>query len=118
MNKVILIGNIGRDPEVRTTNSGKTVANFGLATSEKRGGEAQTTLHDVTCWEKTAQLVGDYVKKGDKLCVEGRIQHREYEDKDGNTRKKTEIVADRIEFIGNKKEDAPAKQSGGDDLPF
>lgn len=99
LNKVTLIGRVGRDPEVRSTNSGSKVAGFSLATSEKwrdkRSGEMteKTEWHNIVIWnEGTVKFVEQYVKKGDLLYIEGKLETRSYQDKDGNEKRTTEIV--------------------------
>lgn len=116
MNKVFFMGHLGADPEVRYTESGTAVANFRMAASESwtKDGEKQerTEWMNVVAWKKTAELVGEYLRKGSACLVEGRLQTRKWE-KDGVERYTTEIVADRVTFVGGK-----AQQSGEDDLPF
>ena len=107
MNKAILIGNLGADPEVRYTASGSPVANFRIATSEvwnDKNGERQerTEWHRIVVFGRQAETCGEYLKKGRSVCVEGRIQTREWEDRDGNKRWTTEIVADRVTFLGGR----------------
>jgi len=108
VNKVILIGNVGRDPEVRHLDKDVTVANFTLATSESytaKNGEKVTTTewHNIVVWRGLAKVVEQYVKKGDKLYIEGRIRTRQWDDKDGNKRYTTEIYADNMEMLGGPK---------------
>ena len=139
MNKAMIIGNLGADPEVRHTTSGKTVANFNVATTEKfTDGEGvkqeRTEWHRCVAWTKTAEIVGAYLQKGSKIYAEGRIQTREWE-KDGEKKYTTEIVVNRIEMLGRTKdqqrEDTPPSDGGtnagegapgqsdiDDDLPF
>ncbi len=108
VNKVILIGNLGRDPEVRTTPSGQTVASFSIATSETfndRTGTRQerTDWHNITVWGKQAEACGQYLKKGRSVYVEGRISYQQYEAKDGSGKRyRTEIVAQRVQFLGGR----------------
>lgn len=109
VNKVILIGNLGQDPELNTTSSGIAVSNISLATSSYVKDEEKTEWHRVTVWDKTAENVAKYMKKGSKLYVEGRLQTRQYEDKDGNTRYTTEVVAEQVKFLDSK--------GGGDAKP-
>lgn len=109
LNKVFLIGNLGADPEVRYTASGGAVANFRIATTDvwnDKQGERQerTEWHRIVAWGKTAELCGEYLKKGRSVHIEGRIQTREWEDKDHNRRFTTEIVADRVTFLGGRGE--------------
>lgn len=104
VNKVILVGNLGKDPEVRFVQSGNAVCNLRLAVTERRkdgdNWKDHTEWMDVVVWGKTAENVGQYCSKGKQLYVEGRIQTREYEDKDGNKRKATEVVASQVLFLG------------------
>jgi len=119
LNKVQLIGRLGKDPEIRNTNAG-SVANFSMATSEKyeKNGEKKETTywHNIVAWNKTAEIIGKYVHKGDMLYVEGKITNRSYE-KDGVTRYITEIVVFNIVLLGGgkKEEKQPLKQ--GDYAP-
>ena len=99
--KTILLGRLGRDPEVRYTASQKAVCNFSLATSERRGGKEETTWHNIVCWEKVAETVAKHLAKGSQALVEGRIQVREWE-KDGQKRQAFEIVASSVTFVGGK----------------
>lgn len=118
VNKVILIGNVGRDPELRYTAGGTAVAKFSLATSEAWGkGESRkerTEWHRIVCWGKQAEFCGEYVKKGSKLYVEGRIQTRDWEDKEGQKRYTTEIVANTLQFVGSKRDEG--RGGGGPDF--
>jgi single-strand DNA-binding protein len=106
INKVILIGNLGADPEVRFTQSGQAVANFTVATSEtyddKNGQRVEKTeWHRVIAWAKLAELCGEYLHKGSKVYVEGKLQTRQWDDK-GTTRYATEIVAQTVQFLTPK----------------
>ena len=139
VNKVILVGNLGKDPEVRFTNSGSAVARLSIATSEvwnDRDGNRQerTEWHNVVVWGKQGEHCGQYLAKGRQVYVEGSIRTRSYDDKSGNKRYVTEVVAQRVQFLGGgggtrlaqQAESAPADdaQSGGgqppidDDVPF
>jgi single-strand DNA-binding protein len=140
INKVILIGNLGRDPEIRYTAQGGTaVANFTLATSESfttREGkrEDRTEWHRIVVWGKTAELCTQYLAKGRQVYIEGRIQTREWEDKDGQKRRTTEVVAQTVQFLGGPKGSGgsgsgreggfdpggqePPPPPGRDDIPF
>ena len=108
VNKVILVGNLGRDPEVRATPSGQSVCNFSLATTERytdRGGQQrdQTEWHNVVVWGKMADVCGQYLKKGRQVYIEGRLTTRQYEAKDGTGKRyRTEIVAQRVQFLGTR----------------
>jgi single-strand DNA-binding protein len=145
VNKVILIGNLGRDPEVRFLPSGEAVANFSIATTEKwkdKSGELkeQTEWHRISFFGRQAEICGEYLRKGSSVYVEGRLQTRKWTDKDGNERYTTEIRGDRMQLLGGRggggggdapsRESAssapakPSKSSGGpfdemdDDIPF
>jgi single-strand DNA-binding protein len=106
VNKVILIGNLGADPEVRYLNDGTTVANIRIATSETRvnktSGEKTTTTewHRIVAFGKLAEICSEYLKKGKQVYVEGRLRTRSWEDKDGNRKWRTEIVANRMQMLG------------------
>jgi single-strand DNA-binding protein len=107
INKVILVGNVGKDPEIRHLDSGVAVANFPLATSEsytaKNGDKVTTTeWHNIVLWRGLADVAEKYVTKGRQLYIEGRIKTRSYDDKDGNKRYITEIVADVMQMLGTK----------------
>lgn len=122
MNKAILIGRLGRDPELRTTESGKDVCTFSVATTERYGGEAHATWHNCVAWGQTAKMIAEYLAKGREIAIEGRISNRSY-DKDGQTKWVSEVIVDRFEFVGSKakSDDTPADtppQGGDDDLPF
>lgn len=120
VNKAILIGHLGRDPEIRMTQGGKRVANFSLATTERRGDEERTEWHTIVAWEKTAEVCEKYLTKGSCIYVEGRIQTRQYDDKDGKRVYKTEIVCDRMQMLDGKKRDGgrPGPADKDNDLPF
>ncbi|MBT4775782.1 MAG: single-stranded DNA-binding protein [Crocinitomicaceae bacterium] len=110
VNKVILIGNLGKDPEVRYLEGGTAVANFTLATSEsfkdRNTGEKKsiTDWHNIVVWRGLAELVEKYLKKGSKIYVEGKLKTRSWKDQDGNTRYTTEIVADNLTMLGGRNE--------------
>jgi len=113
VNKVILIGNLGRDPELRYTQSGQAVANFTLATTEtwnkKEGGrEERTEWHRIVAWGRTAELCAQYLSKGRTVYIEGRLQTREWENKEGQKQRTTEITAQTVQFLGG-----PRGASGG-----
>ncbi len=146
VNKVLLIGNVGRDPEVRYFDNGLAKAQFSLATTEtykNKEGEktVQTEWHTIVMWRKLAEIVEKYVKKGDKIYIEGKIKTRSYDDKEGNKKYITEILAETMQMLGSKKTSdgstttptttpsaAPSaapkvdfsadKNTEGDDLPF
>ena len=107
-NKVQLIGNLGADPEVKELTDGKTVAKLSLATSDtykKASGEkvTETQWHNLVAWGKTAKIVGKYLKKGNRIAIEGRLVNRTYEDKKGIKRYVTEIVVNDLLMLGDKK---------------
>jgi single-strand DNA-binding protein len=115
VNKVILLGNLGRDPETRYTTGGDAVTNLNIATSEQwkdKSGEKQerTEWHRVVLFGRQAEIAGEYLKKGRSVYIEGRLQTRKYTDKDGVEKYSTEIVADRMQLIGGAREGG-----GGDD---
>lgn len=107
VNKVILVGNLGKDPEVRYTPSGAAIASFSMATSEvykdKDGNKQEKTeWHNVIAWRQLAEICGKFLHKGKQIYIEGKIQTRNYDDKDGNKRYITEIVADQMQMLGSK----------------
>ena len=108
VNKVFLLGNVGKDPEIRTTAGGMTVASFSLATAD-RAKDAQgnwadkTEWHNLVCFQRTAEVVRDYVKKGTQIFVEGKIQTRSWDDKESGQKKyKTEILVDELSLLGGR----------------
>lgn len=110
VNKVILVGNVGKDPEIRHLDTGVAVANFPLATSETytaKNGEKVTTTewHNIVLWRGLADVAEKYVTKGRQLYIEGRIRTRSYDDKDGNKRYITEIYGDTMQMLGAKSDD-------------
>ncbi len=133
VNKVILIGNLGKDPELRYAPSGAAVASFSLATNEQwkdQEGNPQerTTWHNLVVWGKLAEIAAEYLKKGRKVYIEGRLQYRDYEDKSGNKRYVTEIVVNDLVMLGSRQDGGereestsgtpPAVSEERDDLPF
>ncbi|GAB4320062.1 MAG: single-stranded DNA-binding protein [Candidatus Zixiibacteriota bacterium] len=144
LNKVMLIGNLGKDPELKYTPSGHAVVTFPMATTRRwkdKDGNRQedTQWHNVKMWGRRAEVLQQYVKKGDQLFVEGRIETRTYDDKDGNRKWFTEVVVENFEFFGSRRGDSgggdytgpqtapdydsqpqPSTPMGGedDDLPF
>lgn len=110
VNKVILVGNLGKDPDLRYTASGAAVATFSLATTERykdRDGAQQekTEWHNIVAWRQLAEICGKYLHKGKQVYIEGRIQTRSYDDRDGNKRYITEIVADQMQMLGRAGDD-------------
>lgn len=139
VNKVILVGNLGKDPEVRYLDGGVAVANFPLATTESYKDRSsgnridQTEWHNIVLWRGLAEVTEKYLKKGSQVYIEGKIRSRSWDDKDGIKRYTTEIVADNMTMLGGRKEggassvapsgavavQAPAnKKQEEDDLPF
>ena len=124
MNTVALIGRVGQDPQVRNTGGGKTVANFSLAVDEGFGDRKVTHWIPVVAWEKTAELISQYVSKGSQLAVEGRLQVRSWEDRDGNKRQTTEVVANRVDFLSKSETKRQSRSQnepvevGEEDIPF
>ena len=119
INKAILIGRLGADPEVRYTPSGVAVANFNIATSEewkdKETGEKKerTEWHRIVVWSKLGELCGEYLSKGRQVYIEGRIQTRSWDDRDGNKRYTTEIIATDVQFLGGREAAPDSKAAGG-----
>lgn len=111
LNKVMIIGRLGRDPEVRYTQGGKAVANFSVATDHGSRDNKKTEWHRIVVWDKLAELCGQYLTKGRQVYVEGRLQTRDWE-KDGVKRSSTEIVAHTVTFLGGMS-DGGGQQSGG-----
>ncbi len=142
VNKVILVGNLGRDPEVRSTPSGQPVASFSLATNRKwrdRDGnrQEQTEWHNIVCWGRLAEIAGQFLAKGKQVYVEGRLQTRSWEDRQSGEKKyRTEVICENFQMLGSRAdfESGPAagggygRDSGGDvggptepeddDIPF
>ena len=115
INKVILVGNATRDAELRHTTSGKAVSGIRLATNRVVNGQEEPQFHSVVCWEGLAETTATYVKKGDPLYVEGRLQYRSYQDEEGKERGVAEVVASDVQFLGRRK--AGADEVLPDDVP-
>ena len=117
VNKVILVGNLGRDPEVRYAPSGAAVANFSVATSrrwkDKGSGEQQeeTEWHRLVAYDRLGEVVGEYLKKGSKVYIEGRLKTRKWEDKDGATKYATEIIVEQLQMLGGREEGGEQRQA-------
>ena len=141
VNKAILIGNLGKDPDLQYTPSGTAVAKFTLATNERWTGQdgqtnEKTVWHNIVVWGKQAEISKEYLSKGRQVYIEGRIDNRSYDDKEGNKRYISEIVAQRIQFLGTRGDTAgspgsapasaassepasgPSDSGDDDDLPF
>ena len=138
VNKAILIGNLGKDPELRYTPAGVAVCTFSLATTEKwrdknsNEQKESTTWHNIVLWRRQAEIAKEYLSKGSPVYIEGRIQTRSYDDKEGNKKWITEIVGDRLQLLGRRGEggdhssqapapemsEAPPLTEEDDELPF
>jgi single-strand DNA-binding protein len=118
INKVILVGRLGKDPEVRYTPSGVTVANFSIATSEewkdRETGEKQerTEWHRIVAWRRLGEICGEYLRKGKQVYIEGKLQTRSWEDRDGNKRYTTEIVASNMQMLDSLNREMRAEPAG------
>lgn len=127
MNKIILMGNLTKAPEVRYTQSGKAVARVGIGVSRfaKKGEKPETDFFNLIAWEKTAEFFGRYLSKGSKVLIEGRLQNNNYE-KDGVKHYNVDVIVEKVEFAGSKSEkkaDEPKDEFDGepvndDDMPF
>ena len=122
VNKVILVGNLGGDPELRQTPSGTTVATFTLATNETwtdRDGQKQerTEWHRIVAWAKLAEICGQYLRKGRQVYIEGRLTTRSWEDRQGNQRKTTEIVAQQMLMLGGRGQEQGGAPAGAGETP-
>jgi single-strand DNA-binding protein len=123
VNKVFLLGNVGKDPEIRTTGSGMTVASFSLATAERAKDPQgnwtdKTEWHNIVCFQRTAEVVRDYVKKGSQILVEGKISNRSWDDKEtGQKKYRTEILVNELTLLGGRGEGGSSgggeRSSGG-----
>jgi single-strand DNA-binding protein len=117
VNKVLLVGNLGKDPEVRLTPSGRAMCKFPLATSEvwntDAGKQERTEWHTIVVWGKTAEHCGQFLRKGRQVYVEGTIRSRSYDANDGTKRYVTEIVTQRVQFLGGKPTAAPSGDTDG-----
>jgi single-strand DNA-binding protein len=124
LNKIMLIGNLGRDPEMSYTPAGKAVTKFSLAVSRRykdQGGERkeETTWFNVTAWEQLAELMHQYLRKGSKVYIEGRMTSHEFTDKDGNKRTGWDVIASEMEMLSPREADAgTAPATPTDDVPF
>jgi len=122
VNKVILVGRLGKDPEVKYTQGGTPVARFSLATDETwkdQGGEKQqrTEWHNIVAWSKLAEICGQYLTKGRLIYLEGRLQTRSWEDKDGNKRSTTEVRADNMVMLSGKFEETRSERGAAAAMP-
>jgi single-strand DNA-binding protein len=115
INKVLIVGHLGRDPETRYTSNGDAVTNFSVATSEQwknKDGEKQerTEWHNIVCFGRSAEIAGEYLKKGSLAGIDGKLQTRKWQDKEGNDRYTTEIVCERLTLLGGGGGDRTRKQ--------
>ncbi len=120
MNKVVLVGRLARDPELRTTQSGTAVVSFTVACDRRfarQGEERQADFINCVAWNKTAEFISRYFTKGMRIALDGRIQTRSYDDQNGNKRYVTEVVAEDVEFAQSKNENAGGFQAPGFDAP-
>jgi single-strand DNA-binding protein len=122
LNKAMLIGYVGTDPDVRQTSNGSAVANFNFATTEKwidKDGkkQSQTEWHRIVAWGRLAEICGEYLSKGGQVYIEGRIRTNEWEDNGGNKRKTKEIIAQRLQLL-DRSEAGGSANSDLDDVPF
>jgi len=128
VNSISITGRLGRDPEQRFTSGGKAVANFSIAVDYGFGDKKITSWIPVVCWEKTAELAQQYLAKGSQVGVEGRLQSRSYEDRNGNKNTVLEVIASRLEFFSKAEKknssqseqdfDGPAPEIADEDIPF
>lgn len=114
VNKAILVGNLGADPEIRYTPSGTAVANFNVATREQwtnKDGEKEerTEWHRIVAWSRLGEICGEYLRKGSQVYIEGRLQTRAWEDRDGNKRYTTEIIAQTMQMLGSSRKEGEAR---------
>ena len=125
LNRVILAGNLTKDPELRFTNEGVPVCSFGLAVNRVRSKQGGVDYFEINAWRELGEAVANYKKKGDGVIVEGRLQYRSWEAQDGSKRSKVDVVAENVQFLGNGKSSSGGSAPSGeqaddafDDLPF
>ena len=114
VNKIILVGNLGKDPEIRYTTSGAAVATFSLATTDRfkdKDGNQKTEWHNIVAWRQLAEICGKHLHKGKQVYIEGRIQTRSYDDRDGNKKYITEIVADQMQMLSGAPDNSQRQQN-------
>jgi len=112
-NRVILAGNLTRDPELRFTSNGVPVCGFGIAVNRVRSKNEEVDFFDVTAWRELGETIANYKKKGDPILVEGKLQYRQYEAKDGSKRSAVDVVADNVQFLGRAGDGDGAPGGGG-----
>ena len=112
-NRVVLAGNLTRDPELRFTNDGIPVCSFGLAVNRVRSKSEEVDFFDISAWRELGETIANYKKKGDPILVEGRLQYRTWEAQDGSKRSKVDVVADNVQFLGGRSDSEDGGSSGG-----
>jgi single-strand DNA-binding protein len=112
-NRVVLAGNLTRDPELRFTNDGIPVCSFGLAVNRVRSRSEEVDFFDISAWRELGETIANYKKKGDPILLEGRLQYRTWEAQDGSRRSKVDVVADNVQFLGRPGEPDDGASSGG-----
>ncbi len=112
-NRVVLAGNLTRDPELRFTNDGIPVCSFGLAVNRVRSRNEEVDFFDISAWRELGETIANYKKKGDPILVEGRLQYRTWEAQDGSKRSKVDVVADNVQFLGGRGDSDDGASSGG-----
>jgi single-strand DNA-binding protein len=112
-NRVVLAGNLTRDPELRFTNDGIPVCSFGLAVNRVRSRSEEVDFFDISAWRELGETVANYKKKGDPILLEGRLQYRTWEAQDGSRRSKVDVVADNVQFLGRPGDSEDGASSGG-----
>jgi len=114
-NRVVLAGNLTRDPELRFTNNGIPVCEFGIAVNRVRSKNEEVDFFDITAWRELGETIANYKKKGDPILIEGRLQYRTWEAQDGSKRSKVDVVADNIQFLGRGGEGGEGGAPAGGD---
>ena len=112
-NRVVLAGNLTRDPELRFTNDGIPVCSFGLAVNRVRSRSEEVDFFDISAWRELGETIANYKKKGDPILLEGRLQYRTWEAQDGSKRSKVDVVADNVQFLGGRSDSDEGASSGG-----
>ncbi len=112
-NRVVLAGNLTRDPELRFTNDGIPVCSFGLAVNRVRSRSEEVDFFDISAWRELGETIANYKKKGDPILLEGRLQYRTWEAQDGSKRSKVDVVADNVQFLGGRSDSDDGAPSGG-----
>ena len=122
LNKVFLIGNLTRDPELKYTSNGTGIARFGLAVNRTyntdNGEKKETCFVDITAWDKLAEICSEHLTKGRLVFIEGRLQYQSWETDDGTKRSKIEVVAQNVQFLGGKSDDQNETDGDDSDVPF